>query len=144
MDGSGATVPVGLPEERARSQTSAHSHSRYTLLEAVVGKGQRLVISDEIESVPDVDGRPGYRLTEQGMKDGIARLTWVTGVFNDRGLHGVMTQAVFADQESWEFYRKPVLFSGAFFVLLLFAAVPRDRRGGRSGGMDGGCAGRSW
>jgi hypothetical protein len=62
----------------ARGKASATAASKYTLLEAVVGKGQRLLIGDEIEEVPAMDGRPGYRLTEEGVKDGIARLTWVT------------------------------------------------------------------
>src|ERR1700734_1231245 len=47
----------------ARGKASATAASKYTLLEAVVGKGERLVMGDEIEAVPDVDGRPGYRLT---------------------------------------------------------------------------------
>jgi len=111
-----------------RGQASARSVNRYTLLEAVVGKSQRLVVGDEIEEVPSLDGKPGYRLTEEGLKDGISRLTWVTGTFNDRGLHKVMSAAVFADHESWDFYRNPVLFSVGFFVLLLFVAVPRDRK----------------
>jgi hypothetical protein len=88
-----------------RGQASASASSKYTMLEAVVGKSQRLVIDDEIERVSSVDGRPGYRLTDEGVKDGIARLTWVTGVFNDRGLHRVMSQAVYADHEAWTFYR---------------------------------------
>src|ERR1700729_3508455 len=71
-----------------RGKASSTASSKYTLLEAVVGKGQqRLVLGDEIERVPDVDGSPGYRLTDEGVKNGISRLTWVTGVFNDRGLH---------------------------------------------------------
>jgi hypothetical protein len=57
----------------ARGKASATAASKYTLLEAVVGKGERLVIGDEIEQVPSLDGRPGYRLTDE--KDGIARLT---------------------------------------------------------------------
>jgi hypothetical protein len=85
----------------ARGQASATASSKYTLLEAVVSKGQqRLVLGDEIERVPSVDGRAGYRLTDEGVKDGIARLTWVTGVFNDRGLHRVMSEAVYADHEA--------------------------------------------
>ncbi len=55
----------------ARGKASATAASKYTLLEAVVGKNQRLVIGDEIEQVPSLDGRPGYRLTEEGVKDGI-------------------------------------------------------------------------
>ena len=112
----------------ARGQASATASSKYTLLEAVIGKGQqRLVLGDEIERVPSVDGRPGYRLTDEGVKDGIARLTWVTGVFNDRGLHRVMSEAVYEDHEAWEFYRMPVYLSLAFFVLALFVAIPKDR-----------------
>jgi hypothetical protein len=112
----------------ARGKASATAASKYMLLEAVVGKNQRLVMGDEIEPVPALDGRPGYRLTDEGVKNGIARLEWVTGVFNDRGLHRVMSEAVYADHESWDFYRRPVYFSVAFFVLALFVAVPKDRK----------------
>ena len=100
-----------------RGQASATASSRYTLLEAVVGKSQRLVIDDEIEPVTGPDGKQGWRLTDEGVKDGIARLTWATGVYNDRGLHRVMSQAVYANHEAWEFYRTPVYLSLAFFVL---------------------------
>ena len=42
----------------ARGKASATVQSKYTLLEAVVGKGQqRLVIGDEVEPVPGPDGR---------------------------------------------------------------------------------------
>jgi len=85
------------------------------------------VIGDEIEELPAMDGRPGYRLTEEGVKDGIARLPWVTANFNDRGLHRVMGEAVYANVGSWEFYEKPFWASLAFFVLALFVAVPKDR-----------------
>lgn len=51
----------------AMGKASATSASKYTLLEAVIGKGQRLVIGDEIEHIPSLDGRPGYRLTEEGV-----------------------------------------------------------------------------
>jgi Type IV secretion-system coupling protein DNA-binding domain len=112
----------------ARGKASATAASKYTLLEAVVGKNQRLVMGDEIEPVPALDGRPGYQLTDEGVKNGIARLEWVTGVFNDRSLHRVMSEAVYADHESWDFYRRPVYVSVAFFVLALFVAVPKDRK----------------
>ncbi len=59
----------------ARGKASATAQAKYTLLEAVVGKGQRLVMGDEIEPVPELDGRPGYRLTDEGVKDGISRLS---------------------------------------------------------------------
>ena len=38
-----------------------------------------------------------------------------------------MSQAVYENHESWEFYQKPVYLSLAFFVLALFVAVPKDR-----------------
>ena len=112
----------------ARGKASATAASRYTLLEAVVGKGQRLVIGDEIERVLGPDGRPGYRLTDEGVQDGIARLEWVTATYNDRGLHRVMSEAVYAGHESWEFYQRAVYATLAFFVLALFVAVPKDRK----------------
>jgi len=62
------------------------------------------------------------------VKDGIARLQWVTATYNNRGLHRVMSEAVYAGHESWEFYRRPVYLSLAFFVLALFVAVPKDRK----------------
>ena len=115
----------------ARGQTSARAVSKYTLLEAIVGSGknkiQRLVIGDEVESTVGSDGRPGWQLTEEGVKDGITRLQFVTGMYNDRGLHRVMTEAVYSDLASWELYRVPVLTAAGMLVLFLFAAVPRDR-----------------
>jgi hypothetical protein len=71
--------PADYMKSGVRSQASPTATAKYTLLEGVVGKSQRLVIGDEIEAVPELDGRPGYRLTEEGVKDGIARLIWVTG-----------------------------------------------------------------
>jgi hypothetical protein len=41
----------------ARGKASATAASKYTLLEAVVGKNQRLVMGDEIEPVSALDGR---------------------------------------------------------------------------------------
>ncbi len=51
------------------------------------------------------------RSATAGAIDGIARLTWVTATFNDRGLHRVMGEAVYANVRSWEFYKKPVYLS---------------------------------
>ena len=114
-------------ESGARAKVSATTASKYTLLEAMVGKGQRLVMGDEIEQVRSSDGRPGYRLTDEGVKDGIVRLTWVRGTFNDRVLHRIMSEAVYDNIGSWDFYRLPVSLAVGFFVLALFMAVPKDR-----------------
>ena len=82
--------------------------SKYTLLEAVVGKGQKLARDgDEIEAVPEPDGEAGIdEPTDEGVKDGISRRTWVAGVFATVGPHRVMSEAVYADHESWEFYQE--------------------------------------
>lgn len=113
----------------ARGQTSARSVSKYTLLEGMTAKNQGLFLKgDQVETVTDPDGKQGWRLTEAGAKLGIARLQWVTGTFNDRALHRLLGSVVYADVEGWEFYRVPVWTAAAFFVLLLFVAVPRDRK----------------
>jgi len=112
-----------------RGQISARSVGKYTLLEGMAAKSQgRLLTGDEIEPVTGADGSQGWRLTKQGAQDGIVRLQWVTGTFSNRGLHRLMGEAVYADLTGWEFYQKPVYASLALLVLLLFLAVPKDRK----------------
>jgi Type IV secretion-system coupling protein DNA-binding domain len=111
----------------ARSQASPTASAKYTLLEGMVGKGQRLLIGNEIEPVTGPDGKQGWRLTDEGARDGITRLEWVTATYNDRGLHALLGRFVFKDETSWKFIRGPVIWSMAFFVLALFVAVPKDR-----------------
>jgi hypothetical protein len=111
----------------ARSQASPTTSAKYTLLEGVVGKGQRLLIDNEIEPVTGPDGKQGWRLTDEGVRDGIARLEWVTATYSDRGLHALLGRFVFKDETSWEFICGPVTWSVAFFVLALFVAVRKDR-----------------
>ena len=104
------------------------SSGRYTLLEGVTAKGGRLFVTgDEIEAVKGQDGRYGYALTDQGIKDGLVRLQWTTGMFNDRKLHEAMASYVYQDQTLWDFVKRPTYWTAAFFVLLLFVAVPKDR-----------------
>jgi len=111
----------------ARSQASPTASAKYTLLKGVVGKGERLLTDNEIEPVTGSDGKPGWRLTDAGVRDGIARLEWVTATYNDRGLHALLGRVVYKEETSWEFIRGPVTWSMAFFVLALFVAVPKDR-----------------
>ena len=115
----------------ARGQTSAHAVSKYTLLEAVVGSGKsktlRLLIGDEVEPTVGPDGQSGWRLTEEGVNDGIVRLQFVSANFNDRGLHRAMDKAVYSDLARWTFYKVPALTALAMLVLFLYVAVPRDR-----------------
>ncbi|MGA8530850.1 MAG: type IV secretion system DNA-binding domain-containing protein [Acidobacteriaceae bacterium] len=101
---------------------------RYTLLEGVTARGEQvLVTGNEVAAVKGPDGRYGYVLTDQGIRDGLRRLEWTTGVFNDRGLHGLMGSYVYQNQTLWDFAERPTYWTAAFFVLLLFIAVPKDR-----------------
>ncbi len=111
----------------ARSKLPS-AKARYTLLEGITAKGEPvLVTGDEIAAVKGQDGRYGYVLTDQGTQAGLTRLQWTTAVFNDRGLHELMGSYVYQNQTLWDFVKRPVLWSVAFFVVLLFLAVPRDR-----------------
>lgn len=48
-------------------------------------KGQaRLIVEDEIEPVARRDGKLAYRLTDEGIKDGLVPLEWTTRFYNDR------------------------------------------------------------
>ena len=82
---------------------------------------------DEIEAVKGQDGRYGYALTDEGVKDGLERLQWTTAVYNDRGLHGLMGSYVYQNQTLWDFVKRPTYWTAAFFVALLFIVVPKDR-----------------
>src|ERR1700733_1803089 len=63
-----------------RAQAGTKMQSRYTLLEGIDGKGvPRIILDDEVQQVKGQDGRTGYVLTDNGVKDGIARLQYVTG-----------------------------------------------------------------
>jgi hypothetical protein len=111
---------------RANVLPAATGH--YTLLQGVDAKGQmRLVTGDEIERVAGPDGKAAYRLTEEGIKDGLVRLQWTTARYNERALHTVMGEYVFDNQTQWDFYKRPFYWTLAFFVVLLFMAVPKDR-----------------
>ena len=67
----------------ARGQASARSQSaRYTFAGGLEQRrvSRSFIMGDEIEPVPGVERQAGYRLTDEGVKAGIARLQWVTGV----------------------------------------------------------------
>ena len=57
----------------------------------------------------------------------MSRLQWTTAVYNDRGLHELMGSYVYQNQTLWDFVKRPTYWSLAFFVVLLFVAVPKDR-----------------
>jgi type IV secretory pathway TraG/TraD family ATPase VirD4 len=111
----------------ARSKLPA-AKARYTLLLGITAKGEQLLVTgDEIEAVKGADGRYGYVLTDEGVKDGLRRLQWTTAVYNDKGLHALMGSYVYGNQTLWDFVKRPTYWTAAFFVALLFIVVPKDR-----------------
>ncbi len=111
-----------------RAEAGAKMQSKYTLLQGFNAKGQMLlVVDDEVEAVKGQDGRYGYVLTDDGIKDGLVRLEDVSGVYNDRALHELMGRYVYQNQTLWDFVKRPTYFSLAFFAVALFVAVPKDR-----------------
>jgi hypothetical protein len=112
----------------ARGAAMATAQARYTLLEGMTVKGQvRMMLDDDIEQTTGPDGRLAYRLTDEGIKTGVVRLQWVTGVYNDRGMHALLGRWVFKNQTPWNFVERPFYWSLASFVVLLFVAIPKDR-----------------
>jgi Type IV secretion-system coupling protein DNA-binding domain len=106
---------------------SAGAHRRYVLLNGVTAKGEaRLLFDDEAERVKDVDGKPGHRLTEEGIRQGLVRLEWQEAVYNDRRLHGVLRRWIYRNGDLWSYAAKPFYGSLALFALGLFVTVPKD------------------
>jgi hypothetical protein len=83
---------------------------------------------DEIERVKMPDGSPGYRLTEAGVKAGAMRLQMADGVYSNAWMRQTLGHVVYQDQTAWEYIKKPVYGSLPLLALLLFVAVPKDRK----------------
>ena len=112
----------------ARAKAGPKMQSKYTLLQGFNAKGQMLlVIDDQVQAVKGADGRYGYVLTDEGIKAGLVRLQYVTDVYNDQRLHAFLGQWVYQNQTLWDFAKRPTYWTLAFFVVLLFMAVPKDR-----------------
>jgi type IV secretory pathway TraG/TraD family ATPase VirD4 len=111
-----------------RAKAGAKMQSKYTLLEGFNAKGQmRVLIDDEVKAVKGQDGRYGYVLTDEGIRDGLVRLQFVSGTYNDRGINELLGRFVFKDQTLWDFAARPFYYSLTFFAAALFVAIPKDR-----------------
>jgi len=104
------------------------AQTRYSLINGVTAKGvERLALAGEVEGARDAQGQPVYVLTEQGRRNGLARLAWSTGLFTDRRLHEFLAHWIYQDQSVWNYIERPAYAAVGVFVLLLFFALPRDR-----------------
>jgi hypothetical protein len=92
-------------------------------------KGNPYIASgDEIERVKMPDGRPGYELTEAGVEAGAVRLQIEDGVFSNAWMRQTLGHVVYGDRTVWEYVQWPVYGALGVFVVLLFYAVPKDRK----------------
>jgi hypothetical protein len=92
-------------------------------------KGNPYIASgDEIERVKMPDGRPGYELTEAGVQAGAVRLQIEDGVFSNAWMRQTLGHVVYGDRTVWEYVQWPVYGALGVFVVLLFYAVPKDRK----------------
>ncbi|MGA2038271.1 MAG: type IV secretion system DNA-binding domain-containing protein [Bryobacteraceae bacterium] len=104
------------------------AQTRYSLIDGVTAKGQqRLALAGEVEAATNAQGQPVYVLTEEGRRNGLVRLQWDAGLFNDRRLHEFLAHWVYRDQTMWDYIERPAYAALGAFVLLLFVALPKDR-----------------
>jgi len=87
---------------------------------------QRLALAGEVEAAVNVQCQPVYVLTEGGRRNGLVRLAWDSGVFNDLRLHQFLPYLIYRDQTVWDYIARPAYAALGAFVLL-FVTLPRDR-----------------
>jgi hypothetical protein len=100
----------------------------YWLLVCIDKKDHPFVSGDAIESVRVVDGKLIYSLTEAGVKAGVASVTTVHDKFHNAWVRETLEHEVYQDQTVWDYVKWPVYGSLCFLPMLLFFAVPKDRK----------------
>ena len=104
------------------------AQTRYSLIAGLTAKGQRRnALADEVEAATNAQGQTVYVLTEEGRRNGLVRLVWNQGLFNDRRLHEFLGHWIYRDQTVWDYIERPAYAALGAFLLLLFVALPRDR-----------------
>ena len=129
LDVRGAGIPGQLPDGL---DAGADAGQRPVPLRGVSGQERQSVYRqrrrDRADQEPD--GRPGYELTEAGMQAGAVRLRIGDGVFSNAWMRQTLGQVVYGDRTVWDYIEWPVFGSLGVFVVLLFYAVPKDRKRG--------------
>ena len=101
----------------------------YRLLTYVDRKGSHYIaIGDEIERVKMADGQPGYRLTEAGIRAGAVRMEWQDSMFPNAWMRAKLKHAVYKDGTVWDYIEGPAYGALGILAVLLFFALPRDRK----------------
>ncbi|HEX4650214.1 MAG TPA: type IV secretion system DNA-binding domain-containing protein [Granulicella sp.] len=100
----------------------------YTLLVLVDRQGrQRIASGNEIESGKMADGRTGYRLTEEGVQAGAARVEILRRKFKNAWMQDTLGSVVY-QEGVWAYLQWPTYGALGIFIVLLFVAVPKDRK----------------
>jgi hypothetical protein len=112
-----------------RSDLFPKSSGRYALIDAVNAHAmERMAVGNEAEQVTDADGTPAYVVTDQARRNGVVRLSWNGGEFNNQKLHAYLQHWIYLDKTAWDLVRTAVWWGCGAFVLGLFVAIPRDRK----------------
>jgi hypothetical protein len=112
-----------------RSDLFPKSSGRYALIDAVNAHAmERMAVGNEAEQVTDADGTPAYVVTDQARRNGVVRLSWNGGEFNNQKLHAYLRHWIYLDKTAWDLVRTAVWWGCGAFVLGLFVAIPRDRK----------------
>ena len=103
--------------------------SYYQLLTCVDKKGENhVVIGNEIESGKMANGETGYRVTEEGAQAGAVGVEIEHRKFSNSWMRETLEHDVYQDQTMWEYVKYPAYGSLCFVPMLLFFAVPKDRK----------------
>jgi len=103
--------------------------SYYQLLTCVDKKGENhVVIGNEIESGKMANGETGYRVTEEGAQAGAVGVEIEHRKFPNAWMRETLGHEVYQDQTVWDYVKYPVYGSLCFLPMLLFFAVPKDRK----------------
>ncbi len=104
------------------------ARARYRLIDAATAKGEpRLALAGEVEAATDASGKTVYVLTDEARRRGLVRLAWDEALFNERRLHEFLGRWIYGDRAVWETIERPTYASLGLLVVLLFAALPKDR-----------------
>jgi type IV secretory pathway TraG/TraD family ATPase VirD4 len=90
--------------------------------------GHRLVLEDDVISVPTSTGEPSYALTQEAVANGAVRLEWQRGKYNCQGLHRMIGHWIFHDQPLTEQLKTAGWGGLAAFVAGIILAIPSERK----------------
>jgi hypothetical protein len=108
--------------------------ARYVLIDVVNEHGQqRLALDGEVEPIVHADGTKAYAITAAAVAYGWVKPAWQHGVYRDRDLHAYLGHWIYHDQPLSSHLKRPAYAALILWTVLLFFAIPLDRKPGRAG-----------